>query len=221
MLNHYWQSSHNISSDENLIVRNFGLQDYSPMLQQQRNFTNTRNANTPDELWQLEHRAVFTQGQAGKAEHILSSSNIPIVQSDRGGQVTYHGPGQLIVYTLIDLQRKQLGVRDLVCLLEQAVIELLASYNIKAVGNKAAPGVYVDQAKICSLGLRVRRGCAYHGLSLNINMDLTPFGYINPCGYPGLQMTQLKDYVPQISVASVTPKLIEILTHKLCAREDK
>jgi lipoyl(octanoyl) transferase len=158
-----------------------------------QNFTQTRDENTPDELWLLEHPAVYTQGRNGKAEHILTASDIPIVKVDRGGQVTYHGPGQLIIYTLIDLKRRNLGVRRLVTLLENAIIALLSEHKIKACNNPKAPGVYVDNKKVAALGLRVSRGCTTHGLSLNIDMDLSPFNNINPCGYEGLQVTQCKD----------------------------
>jgi len=154
-------------------------------------FTDQRDASTVDEIWLLEHEAVFTQGRAGKAEHLLAPGDIPVVQSDRGGQITYHGPGQLMVYTLLDIDRLGLGIRSLVLALEQAVIACLADYGISARGRRDAPGVYVKNAKIASLGLRVRKGCSYHGLALNVNMDLAPFERINPCGYRGLEMTQI------------------------------
>lgn len=160
-----------------------------------QDFTNNRGEETFDELWVLEHEPVFTQGRAGKPEHILKHSNIPLVQSDRGGQVTYHGPGQLIFYPLLDIKRRNLGVRSLVTLLEQWVIRWLADYSIEAYAKAEAPGVYVDEAKIASLGLRVRRGYCFHGVSINIDMDLSPFSYINPCGYQGLKVTQLADLI--------------------------
>jgi len=156
-------------------------------------FTEQRDENTEDEIWLLQHPPVFTQGLNGKPEHILSSSTIPVIEIDRGGQVTYHGPGQLIVYCLIDLKRKKFGIRQMVSALEQSVIDFLADRQIKAVARKDAPGVYVDDAKISALGLRVKRGCSYHGLSINIDMDMSPFQQINPCGYEGLAVTQLKD----------------------------
>lgn len=156
-----------------------------------RAFTDARTSDTTDELWLVEHPSVYTLGQAGKREHILNAANIPVVESDRGGQVTYHGPGQIVVYTLIDLRRAGLGIRDLVMRLENAVIDTLESYSIDALGRRDAPGVYVDNAKIAALGLRVRRGCTYHGLSLNIDVDLAPFAGINPCGYAGMKVTSL------------------------------
>lgn len=174
-----------------LVVRNLGCQPYADSWQAMKAFTDQRNEQTPDEVWVVEHPPVFTQGQAGKPEHILQTSQIPIVKTDRGGQVTYHGPGQLVVYLLVNLKRRNLGVRDFVALMEQAVIGTLGSYGVEATHREGAPGVYVDGAKIASLGLRVRRGCTYHGLSLNVDMDLSPFRQINPCGYEGLQMTQL------------------------------
>jgi len=158
-----------------------------------RAFTDGRTQDTPDELWLLQHAPVFRLGQAGRAEHLLDPGDIPVIQTDRGGQVTYHGPGQLVAYLLVDLRRVGLGVKGLVHLLEGAVIGLLAGYGIEAEARADAPGVYVAEAKIASLGLRVRRGCSYHGLSLNVDMDLTPFLRINPCGYPGLAVTQLAD----------------------------
>ncbi len=176
-----------------LLVRRRGLSDYSAAWAEMRAFTDGRTQDTPDELWLLQHPPVFTLGQAGRAEHLLDPGEIPVIQTDRGGQVTYHGPGQLVAYLLVDLRRVGLGVKGLVHLLEGAVIGLLAGYGIEAEARADAPGVYVAEAKIASLGLRVRRGCSYHGLSLNVDMDLTPFLRINPCGYPGLAVTQLAD----------------------------
>ena len=173
-----------------LIVRHLGIRPYLQTWQDMQTFTDQRDADTPDEIWLLQHEAVYTQGQAGKAEHLLHQTDIPVVQSDRGGQITYHGPGQLIAYLLIDVRRKGLGVRQLVTAMEQAVIALLARSGIAAVAKPDAPGVYVAGAKIASLGLRIRRGCSFHGLALNVNLDLTPFSHINPCGYAGLAMTQ-------------------------------
>ncbi|MCG7914872.1 MAG: lipoyl(octanoyl) transferase LipB [Candidatus Thiodiazotropha weberae] len=175
--------------------------------------TDKRTPSTPDQLWLLQHPAVFTLGQAGKPEHILNPGEIPIVNSDRGGQVTYHGPGQLIAYTMIDLRRARLGVRGLVTQLESAVIGLLAKYAIQANASNDAPGVYIDGAKVASLGLRVRKGCSYHGLSLNIDMDLEPFTRINPCGYPGLAVTQLTE----LGVKSDLPSLGRELAQQLAA----
>jgi lipoyl(octanoyl) transferase len=155
-----------------------------------RDFTDKRDATTPDEIWLLEHPSVFTQGQAGKAEHILNAGDIPVIQTDRGGQVTYHGPGQLVVYLLLDLRRLNISIRTLVSTIEQAVINLLAEYGIEAYGDRKAPGVYVNGAKICAIGLRVRHGCTYHGIAFNINMDLEPYARINPCGFSQLPVTQ-------------------------------
>jgi lipoyl(octanoyl) transferase len=178
-----------------LIVRHLGLVDYLPTLEAMRALTAERDETTPDEIWLLQHPRVFTQGQAGKPEHLLAPGDIPVVQVERGGQVTYHGPGQLVGYLMLDLRRLDLGVRELVTVMEQALVEVLASYGVEAAPRADAPGVYVKGDKIASLGLRVRRGCSFHGLALNIDMDMTPFGRINPCGYAGLQMTQLKDLV--------------------------
>lgn len=174
----------------NIEIKDLGLQPYAKIWAAMREYTDQRDLNTSDALWLVEHPPVYTQGQAGKPEHILNPGDIPIIQTDRGGQVTYHGPGQLVIYFLLDLKRKQLSVRSLVCKIEQALIDMLADYHILAARREHAPGVYVDQTKIASLGLRVRKGCTYHGLALNVNMDLTPFTRINPCGYQGLLMTQ-------------------------------
>ena len=180
-----------------------------------RDFTESRSADTQDELWVLEHPPVYTLGQAGKTEHLLNPADIPIVNSDRGGQVTYHGPGQLIIYTLLDIRRMKLGVRQLVDTLENAIIELLAGYEINAESQKRAPGVYVDGQKIAALGLRVRKGCSYHGLSLNVDMDLAPFNGINPCGYEGLKVTSLQQLGVNTSVLEVQSGLIEALQRQL------
>lgn len=190
-----------------LIVRHLGTRPYLDVWQAMQGFTDQRDASTPDEIWLLEHDAVFTQGQAGKAEHLLQSTSIPVVQSDRGGQITYHGPGQLIAYLLLDVRRKGITVRELVTVLEQAVIALLARHGITALAKPDAPGVYVDGKKIASLGLRIRRGCSFHGLALNINMDLHPFSLINPCGYAGLQMTQAAGLGGPTSVSEAIPEL--------------
>lgn len=173
------------------VLRELGLAEYAPTLAAMRDFTDQRGADTPDELWLLQHPRVFTQGQAGKAEHVLAPGDIPVVQVDRGGQVTYHGPGQWVLYLLIDLRRRRMGVRDLVDVIEHGIVALLAQYGIVATAQKGAPGVYVEGAKIASLGLRVRRGCSYHGLALNVDMDLEPFSRINPCGYEGLAVTSM------------------------------
>ncbi len=178
-----------------LILRHLGLVDYLPTLEAMRTLTAERDETTPDEIWLLQHPQVFTQGQAGKPEHLLAPGDIPVVQVERGVQVTYHGPGQLVAYLLLDLRRLDLGVRELVTLMEQALVEVLAGYGVEAAPKADAPGVYVGGDKIASLGLRVRRGCSFHGLALNVDMDMTPFGRINPCGYAGLKMTQLKDLV--------------------------
>lgn len=183
-----------------LNVRWLAKLDYIPCWQAMKQFTHNRDENTHDEIWLLEHTPVFTQGQNGKPEHILSPGIIPIVKTDRGGQVTYHGPGQLMVYTLIDLRRKKLNVREFVTILEQSVIDLLAESKVNAYAKREAPGVYIKETgeerekKICSIGLRIRQGCTYHGIALNVNMDLKPFNLINPCGFVDLKMTQLAEY---------------------------
>lgn len=202
-----------------LTVRRLGLVDYEPTLAAMREFTDARGPDTPDELWLLEHPRVFTQGQAGKAEHVLAPGDIPVIQVDRGGQVTYHGPGQWVVYLLVDLRRRSLGVRDLVDLIEHSIIELLARYGVAATGRPGAPGVYVDEQKIASLGLRVRRGCSYHGLALNVDMDLEPFRRINPCGYEGLEVTSLRRQLPGVGLDmdEVGERLLEILAARLAA----
>ena len=176
-----------------LIVRHLGLADYLPTLEAMRSFTAERDDAAADQIWLLQHPRVFTQGQAGKAEHLLAPGDIPVIQVERGGQVTYHGPGQLVAYLMLDLRRLGLGVRELVTAMEQSLVELLASYGVDAAPKPDAPGVYVRGEKIASLGLRVRRGCSFHGLALNVDMDMTPFGRINPCGYSGLKMVQLRD----------------------------
>ncbi len=198
-----------------LIVRTLGLQPYEPVWQHMQAFTDQRQAETPDEIWMLQHTSVFTQGQAGKAEHLLNPGEIPVVKTDRGGQVTYHGPGQLVVYLLLDLRRKKLGVREVVSLMEDAVIALLADHGQVAVARADAPGVYVDECKIASLGLRVRRGCSFHGLALNVDMDLQPFSRINPCGYAGMQMTQLRDLYPDADIDTATKNLLNYLVKRL------
>lgn len=179
-------------------------------------FTNQRTPDTADQLWLVEHPPVFTQGQAGKAEHLLLPGDIPVVQTDRGGQVTYHGPGQLVAYPLLDLRRLKIGVRDLVTAIEQTIVTTLAHYGIESAPKPDAPGVYVDGNKIASLGLRVRRGCSFHGLALNVAMDLSPFLRINPCGYQGLAMTQMGDLLPDPpSLAEVQAQLVADFARKL------
>jgi lipoyl(octanoyl) transferase len=173
-------------------VRKLGLIEYAQSWQAMQDFTNERGPDTEDELWLVQHPPVFTQGQAGKAEHVLVPGDIPVVQSDRGGQVTYHGPGQWLVYLLLDLRRNDLGVRDLVDLIEHSIVAVLGGLGISAQPRRDAPGVYVDAAKIASLGLRVRRGCSYHGLALNVDMELEPFSRINPCGFQGLEVTTIR-----------------------------
>ncbi|RZQ56481.1 lipoyl(octanoyl) transferase LipB [Pseudidiomarina tainanensis] len=176
-----------------LVIRSLGRQPYEPIWAAMQKFTDERDENTTDELWVLEHDPVFTQGQAGKEEHILAPGNIPIVKVDRGGQVTYHGPGQLVVYFLLDIRRRKMGVRQLVNAIEDAIVAMMAEYGVEAAARPDAPGVYVNGAKLCSLGLRIRKGCSFHGLALNVDMDLEPFLRINPCGYAGMQMVQSKD----------------------------
>lgn len=187
--------------------RELGLMAYEPVWQAMRRFTDERGPQTADEIWLVQHPAVFTQGQAGKAEHLLLPGDIPVVQVDRGGQVTYHGPGQLVAYLLLDVRRLGFGVRDLVSRIERSLIDLLASYGVEAAAKADAPGVYVDGAKIASLGLRIRNGCSFHGLALNVDMDLAPFQRINPCGYAGLAMTQLRDHAGPIEFAEVSARL--------------
>ena len=176
-----------------VVIRQLNQIDYTTVWQAMQNFTDNRDSDTLDEVWLVEHPKVFTQGQAGKDEHILSSSTIPIVKVDRGGQVTYHGPGQQVIYVLINLKRRKIGVRQLVTLIENSIIDSLADYNITAAAKPDAPGVYVSGKKVASLGLRIRKGCSFHGLALNVNMDLSPFLLINPCGYAGLEMIQTSD----------------------------
>lgn len=192
-----------------------GLQDYAATWAAMRAFTDAREAETPDELWLLEHPPVFTLGQAGRPEHLLAPGAIPVIQTDRGGQVTFHGPGQLVAYVLLDLRRAGIGIKRLVERLEQAIIDLLAEHDIAAERRANAPGVYVAGAKIASLGLRVRNGCSYHGLALNVDMDLEPFGRINPCGYAGLTVTRLVDHAPGITLDETRRALAEILTRQL------
>lgn len=192
-------------------VRRLGRQPYEPVWRAMQRFTDARDAATPDELWVVEHEPVFTLGQAGKPEHVLAPGDISVVQVDRGGQVTYHGPGQLVVYPLLDLPRLKIGVRDYVCRIEQAIIDTLGDWNIEAVRRDGAPGVYVADAKIAALGIRVRRGRTFHGLAFNVAMDLEPFRRINPCGYQGLQVVALGDLGGPSSIDGVAPQLLDHL----------
>jgi len=204
-----------MSEQYSLIVRHLEQQAYEPTWRKMQAFTDERTKETTDEIWLLEHDSVFTQGQAGKAEHLLNTGDIPVVQVDRGGQVTYHGPGQLVMYLLIDLRRSGLGVRDMVSLMEQAIISVLNHYNVTAYAKSDAPGVYVDNTKIASLGLRVRKGCTFHGLALNLDTDMSPFLRINPCGYAGMQMSNLTDYVAQLDKAEVASLLADYVATKI------
>jgi len=195
-------------------IRRLGIAEYEPTWRAMQNFTAARSAVTSDELWLVEHPPVYTLGLNGKAQHLPRTDNgIPVIKVDRGGQITYHGPGQILVYTLMDLRRRGLGVREMVRKLENAVIELLADYDIEANGRVDAPGVYVADAKVAALGLRVRNGCCFHGLSLNVDMDLSPFLAIDPCGYPGQQVTQLRDLGIDEQADTVADKLLAKLTN--------
>jgi lipoyl(octanoyl) transferase len=197
------------------LVRDLGRQPYEPVWRAMQRFTDTRGPDTADELWLVEHDPVFTLGQAGKPEHVLAPGDIPVLNVDRGGQVTYHGPGQLVAYPLVDLRRLGLGVKDLVCRIEGAVIDVLAGYGIDAVRRDGAPGIYVGDAKVMALGLRVRRGCSFHGLAFNIAMDLSPFARINPCGFRGLAVTSVVDLGGPGTLAAVQPALVEALSRRL------
>lgn len=193
-----------------------GRRDYLPVWQAMRELTDTRDENTPDQFWLVEHEPVFTQGQAGKPEHLLMPGDIPVVQTDRGGQVTYHGPGQVVLYPLLDVRRQRLGVRELVTAIEQAVVEVLAGYGIEAQARPDAPGVYVGEAKIASLGLRIRRGASYHGVALNVDADLAPFQRINPCGYADMRMTGLAELVSEpLELSRVGVQLAQSLARQL------
>ena len=197
-------------------VRKLGLAEYEPTWRAMRDFTAGRTADTPDEIWLLQHPRVYTLGVAGKPEHLPRVDHgIPVVRSDRGGQVTYHGPGQLVIYLLLDMRRRGLSVRPLVRMMEQAVIDVLAVFGIAAHGRNDAPVVYVGEAKIAALGLRIRNGCCYHGLALNVDMDLSPFDAINPCGYPGLAVTQTRDLGITEALDALSGKLIEHLLLRL------
>lgn len=200
---------------DHTIVKYLGRTDYPQTWDNMKDFTRNREAHTPDELWITEHAPVFTQGLNGKAEHLLDTGNIPVIQVDRGGQVTYHGPGQLVLYCLVDIQRLGLGIRSFITRIERSISEFLGQYGLAAVTRINAPGVYVDEAKIAALGLRIRKGCCYHGLSLNIDMDLSPFKCINPCGYPGLAVTQLADFGIKPGLEQVGRELAGLLIRNM------
>jgi lipoyl(octanoyl) transferase len=210
-----------VVNENTLIVRQLGRQRYMPIWQKMQDFTDTRDENTPDEIWLVEHESVFTQGQAGKDEHLLAPGDIEVIKVDRGGQVTYHGPGQQMMYVLFNLRRLKIGVRELVTWLEECIIESLAEYGIKAYAKADAPGVYVNDSKIASLGLRVRRGCSFHGLALNVNMDLSPFLRINPCGYAGMNMVQTKELDGPKNLESAGAGLVKHMINKLNATQVK
>jgi len=210
--------------ETSIVVCQLGLQPYEQVFAAMKDYTESRTDDSPDQLWIVQHPPVFTQGQAGKAEHLLMPGDIPVLKVDRGGQVTYHGPGQLVIYTLIDLKRARLNVRELVCAIELSLKALLASYGIKAETRDKAPGVYVGDDKIASLGLRIRRGRSYHGLALNVDVDLEPFQRINPCGYQGLQMTRLKDLLSNSDMPTwqaLEKQLIDELVQRFGAKRDK
>ena len=202
------------SATQPLLVRHLGLTAYEPIWQDMVQFTAARTLATADELWCCQHTPVFTLGQAGKAEHLLADLGVPLVKTDRGGQITYHGPGQVVIYLLLDLGRRRLRVRELVAAIEQAVIDLLAEYRVGAERRNGAPGVYVGGSKVAALGLRVRHNCCYHGVSLNVDMDLSPFAAINPCGYVGLTVTQTKD----LGIGLTPPQAASVLA-KLLGRQ--
>lgn len=199
---------------DRLTVRRLGLADYLPVWRAMQDFTDRRDADSGDELWLVQHPPVFTQGQAGRAEHVLAPGEIPVVQVDRGGQVTYHGPGQIVGYPLVDLRRRGIGVKEFVHRIEEAIIRVLAHYGVSGDRVAGAPGIYVGGAKIASLGLRVRRGCSFHGLAFNIDMDLEPFRRINPCGYAGLEVTQLSALAP-VEFAAVEDHLVREFSNLL------
>jgi lipoyl(octanoyl) transferase len=200
------------------LLRFLGRVDYEPTWRAMQSFTEQRSANTRDEIWLLEHPPVFTQGMNGKPEHVLAAGDIPVVNIDRGGQVTYHGPGQLVVYPLLDLRRLNLGVRDLVVAIENAIIATVGKWGIQAAGRRDAPGVYVNGKKLASIGLRIKRGCSYHGLALNVAMDLSPFRRINPCGYQGLEITQVSELGGPNSVQTVADVLGSTMMESFAVR---
>ena len=198
-------------ADVSPLTKFLGLVKYAPTWQAMKDFTAARTADTCDEIWLLQHPPVYTQGLAGKPEHLLRANDIPVVKIDRGGQITYHGTGQIVAYLLLDMRRWKINVRALVRLMEQAVIDLLAQHGVAAHGRKEAPGVYVGDAKIAALGLKIKKGCCYHGVALNVDMDLTPFNYINPCGYAGLRITQARD----VGISAPQAKLEQQLAQNL------
>lgn len=200
---------------DTVILRTLPLQPYETTWQAMQAFTNQRDEETLDEIWLVEHLPIFTQGQNGHPQHVLQAGDIAVIKTDRGGQVTYHGPGQLLAYILLDLKRKKFTVRDLVSRLEKSVIDLLAEYSVTAIAKCDAPGVYVNDKKICSVGLRIRRGCSFHGLALNVEMDLSPFSRIHPCGFPTLEMTQLSELKKEIDLPTTRLKLTEYLIKNL------
>jgi lipoyl(octanoyl) transferase len=203
LANYKWfEAERSISGSPRLIIRRLGLQDYEPIWNCMRYLSENPKRERLDEIWLLSHKPVFTQGQAGNDEHILATRNIPVLQTDRGGQVTYHGPGQLVGYILLNVKRRKIGVRALVDILERSMLETLSYYGIEAFTRPKAPGVYVKNAKIGALGLRIKNGWSYHGFSLNVDMDLAPFGYINPCGFEGLAVTQIADHVGELEVSA-------------------
>ncbi|MBY5984629.1 lipoyl(octanoyl) transferase LipB [Halomonas sp. DP8Y7-1] len=205
---------------EPIEVYHLGLVPYQPVWQAMRELTDQRDGTTPDQIWVVQHPPVFTQGQAGKAEHLLMPSEIPLVETDRGGQITYHGPGQLVLYPLIDVKRARLGVRDLVSALEDSVVDALGQHGIEAHARPDAPGVYVGERKIASLGLRIRRGASFHGIAVNLDLDLAPFSFINPCGYAGLEMTRLADLTStDVDARLEAQRLLDALALRLGQRE--
>jgi lipoyl(octanoyl) transferase len=201
--------------DTSVKIRRLGMVDYLATWQAMKDFTNERTAITQDEIWLLQHPPIYTQGLAGKPEHLLQSNGIDVIKTDRGGQITYHGPGQSITYLLLDMRRLKLGVRELVTRMENAVVDLLKGYHIQAESRAEAPGVYVENAKIAALGLKIKRGYCYHGIALNVGMDLTPFSNINPCGYENLQVTQTKNLGITDSIETISNKLTEQLTEQI------
>ena len=200
---------------ESITLRKLGLVDYLSIYQAMSTFTTQRGAEATDEIWCLQHLPVYTLGLAGKPEHILEAGKIPVIATDRGGQVTFHGPGQLVMYLLLDLRRRKIGIKDYVFLLEQSIIDYLEPYGVSAARRPGAPGVYIDGRKIAALGIRVRRGCSYHGLALNVNMDTGPFDGINPCGYPELEVVQLADFCPSPELDEVADGLLQNLLRNI------
>ena len=196
-------------------IKHLGFSEYEPVWRAMQEFTDSRDKETTDEIWTVEHPPVFTQGQAGKAEHILAAGDIPVIQVDRGGQVTYHGPGQIVIYPLIDLKRHKMGIKALVHGIEEAIIQTLSQYDVYAQRRENAPGVYVEGKKVASLGLRVRKGCTFHGLAFNIRMDLEPFSRINPCGFLGLEVVQLSELVNDVDFHQVQNELVDNLCNIL------